>query len=165
MITTARVELTGQRLSRQTVDGLANLGTIFIAVSLVAFGVQHFVYRGYVKGLELLPEWLPAHNVWAYLAGAALILAGISFLTGQRARLAAMLLGACLLLCALVYHTPMILTIGGDVGERTRLFETLAICGGVWFLASVSPNLGAGWSAWNQLAGKLATAGRLLIAI
>jgi uncharacterized membrane protein YphA (DoxX/SURF4 family) len=144
---------------------MLGLGRAFIAACLIALGVQHFVYHGYLKGLELLPEWLPLHTAWAYLAGVGLIVAGVCFLSGQKARVAALLLGSAMLLLAIVFHTPLLLQIGGDVGERTRLFETLALCGGVWALGGALPADRGESPALTQLVERLAVAGRLLLAV
>src|SRR5438094_171547 len=45
------------------------LGRIFVAVSLVVFGVQHFMYGGFVAGL--VPAFMPGRLFWAYFVGVA----------------------------------------------------------------------------------------------
>ena len=73
---------------------LTATGRAFIAVSMVAFGVQQFRYSGYLQGLDFVPRWIPAHLFWANFTGVALIAAAVSIATGKLARRAAILLGA-----------------------------------------------------------------------
>jgi hypothetical protein len=49
------------------VDKLALVGRYFFALSTVAFGVQNLMYKGFLKRLQLTPEWAPGHTFWAYL--------------------------------------------------------------------------------------------------
>ncbi len=71
------------------IDKLARLGRFFFALSMVAFGAQNFVYKGFVAGLELTPEWIPGHTFWAYFMGAVLLAAGVSIAIKKKTRLAA----------------------------------------------------------------------------
>ncbi|MDQ6763682.1 MAG: hypothetical protein M3015_13770, partial [Bacteroidota bacterium] len=55
---------------------LIPLGKYFIAITMVAFGIDHFLYTDFVA--TLVPAWLPAHVFWTYFAGIALILSGLA---------------------------------------------------------------------------------------
>ena len=81
--------------------------SIFIALALIVFGVQHFLYSGFIGDLGLVPVWAPAHLVWAWLAGTILLLAGLSVLTGIYARLITTLLGFVFLCSASVSYTHL----------------------------------------------------------
>jgi len=52
-------------------DKITTLGRIFIAIALVVFGVQHFMYGVFVAGL--VPAWMPGRLFWAYFVGAAFL--------------------------------------------------------------------------------------------
>ncbi|MGC2297380.1 MAG: DoxX family membrane protein [Acidobacteriaceae bacterium] len=66
-----------------TATALAWTGRFFLGISLLAFGTQEFRYSGFIGDLGLVPDWAPAHLVCAWLAGAILLLAGLSILTGN----------------------------------------------------------------------------------
>src|ERR1035438_9850019 len=144
---------------------IAPSGRFFFAVSMVAFGIQHVVYTGFIVGLEFVPEWIPAHTFWAYFTAAALVYAGVSIAIGKKARPAAILLGLAFFLCVLVRRAPSIVAILHDVGERTSAFETLAMCGGSRVRAAALPLEHASLAGWNAAADKLAPPGRFFIAI
>ncbi len=131
---------------------------------MLVFGIQQFIYTGFVAGLELVPRWIPGHTFWAYFTGAALIAAGVSILIKKRARLAAGLLGILFFVCVLILHAPRITVILRDGGERTVAFETLAMCGGALMLAGTLPGE-PGLQAWNSLTDKAVEPGRIFLAI
>lgn len=68
-------------------DRVTQLGKYFFALSMLAFGVQHIIYKGFIAGLEFLPERIPEHIFWAYLTGALLLVAGACIWTVRRGRL------------------------------------------------------------------------------
>jgi uncharacterized membrane protein YphA (DoxX/SURF4 family) len=111
------------------------LGRLFIGVSLLAFGVQHFLYAGFIGDLGLVPDWAPAHLFWAWLAGVILILGGLSVLTGKYARPITTLLGFVFLLSAFLRFTTHIPGMIHNIGDRGVFFELLACCAGSWMLA------------------------------
>jgi uncharacterized membrane protein len=120
---------------------LAVVGRLFFAVCMVGFGIQNFYYTGFLKGLELTPEWAPWHTFWAYLDGALLIAGGVSIAIGVRARLGAMLVSAVYFGSVIFLRLPRIGLTIHDISERTVLFEPLVIGCGAWLLARKS-----GWA-------------------
>jgi len=72
-------------------DKITTLGRIFIAIALVVFGVQHFIYGAFVAGL--VPAWMPGRLFWAYFVGVAFFAAAAGILYQRLARPAATLLG------------------------------------------------------------------------
>ncbi|MGC9947161.1 MAG: hypothetical protein ABSF64_12400 [Bryobacteraceae bacterium] len=129
---------------------IASLGRWFFAISMVAFGIQHLIDRGFIVGLEFVPAWIPAHAFWACFTATALICAGVSIAFQMKARPSALLLGVAFFLSMLVRRAPAIVAILRDVGERTLAFEVLALCGGALVLATVD---------------KLAALGRYFLAV
>jgi len=123
--------------------GLANmhksetLGRIFVAISLVIFGIQHFLYGGFVAGL--VPAFMPGHLFWAYFVGVAFFAAAAGILYEKMARPAATMLGVMFFLFVVLLHIPRIVTHSRDGNEWTSGFVALAMCGGAWVLASASP--------------------------
>jgi len=113
------------------------LGRIFVAISLIVFGVQHFIYGGFVAGL--VPAWMPGRLFWAYFVGVAFVAAAIGILVQMLARPAATMLGVMFFLFVLLLHIPRIVALAGNGNEWTSGFVALAMCGGAWILASAAP--------------------------
>ena len=106
---------------------LADAGRMLIAISLVVFAVQHFIYARFVA--TLVPAWIPERLFWAYFTGAAFIAAALSFVAGRMVRLAGFLLGAMFLLWVLVLHIPRVAGAMRNGDEVTSLFVALAMSG------------------------------------
>ena len=113
------------------------LGRIFVAVSLVVFGVQHFIYGGFVAGL--VPAWMPGRLFWAYFVGVAFFAAAAGILYKLMARPAATMLGVMFFLFVLLLHVPRIVGLSNNGNEWTSGFVALAMCGGAWILANAAP--------------------------
>jgi len=126
-------------------DKITTLGRIFIAIALVVFGVQHFMYGAFVAGL--VPAWMPGRLFWAYFVGAAFFAAAAGILYQRLARPAATLLGVMFFLFVVLLHIPRIATHPSDGNEWTSGFVALAMSGGAWVLARNSPLAGRETSA------------------
>ncbi|HKV63005.1 MAG TPA: hypothetical protein VJO16_13900 [Candidatus Acidoferrum sp.] len=113
------------------------LGRTFVAISLVVFGVQHFIYGGFVA--TLVPAFMPGRLFWAYFVGVAFVAAAIGILTKMLARPAATMLGVMFFLFVLLLHIPRVIGNSKDGNEWTSGFVALAMCGGAWILASAAP--------------------------
>ena len=113
------------------------LGRFFVAISLVVFGVQHFMYGGFVAGL--VPAWMPGRLFWAYFVGVAFFAAAAGILYEKMARSAATMLGVMFFLFVLLLHIPRIAGHSSDGKEWTSGFVALAMCGVAWVLANASP--------------------------
>jgi uncharacterized membrane protein len=124
------------RTETPAIENLALAGRLFFAIAMVAFGIQNFYYTGYLKGLELTPEWAPAHTFWAYLDGALLIAGGICIAVKVKMRLGALLVAAVYFSSVLLVRLPRIGLTLRDIGERTVLLEPIAIGCGALFLAA-----------------------------
>ncbi len=113
------------------------LGRIFVAISLVVFGIQHFLYGGFVA--TLVPAWMPGRLFWAYFVGVAFVAGAVGIFIHMMARPAATMLGVMFFLFVVLLHIPRIVTHSRDGNEWTSGFVALAMCGGAWVLASASP--------------------------
>jgi putative oxidoreductase len=82
-------------------------GRILFAMVFLFFGVLHFMNADALVQ-NLLKGWPLAEGL-VYVAGMALILAGISIMINVKARLACFLLALFLLICILGVHLPIIM--------------------------------------------------------
>jgi uncharacterized membrane protein len=110
-----------------TVWKLANAGRFLIAISLLVFAVQHFMYAGFVA--TLVPSWIPAHLFWAYFTGGAFIASALAIAANKVMRLTGMLLGSMFLLWVVVLHAPRVAAALHNGNEVTSLFVALAMSG------------------------------------
>ena len=118
-------------------DRIISPGRIFIAVSLLVFGIQHFLYANYLA--TVVPAWMPGRLFWAYFVGVAFVAAAIGAVVPKMTRPAGILLGILFFLFVVTLHIPRIAAHSRDGNEWTSGFVALAMCGGAWILASVSP--------------------------
>jgi uncharacterized membrane protein YphA (DoxX/SURF4 family) len=112
---------------------LADVGRLLIAISLVVFAVQHFMYAGFVA--NFIPGWIPARLFWAYFTGIAFVAAAISIATKRMLGMAAMLLGTMFFLWVVLLHIPRVAGAIRNGNEVTSLFVAVAMCGLSFVLA------------------------------
>ncbi|MDB5022380.1 MAG: hypothetical protein JWP78_135 [Mucilaginibacter sp.] len=119
-------------------EKLIPVGKYFLAITMVVFGIDHFLYPGFVA--TLVPNWIPGHILWTYLSGAALIASGLGILLNIKRQLAAKLLGITIFLWLIILHIPRALADphSGNGNELTSLFEALAFSG-IAFMISGKP--------------------------
>ena len=117
---------------------LATLGRYLIAISLVVFAVQHFMYAQFVA--NLIPAWIPARLFWVYFTGVAFIAAAISIATRMMLRIAGMLLGTMFFLWVILLHAPRVAGAPRNGDEVTSLLVALAMSGVGFALATASGN-------------------------
>ncbi len=125
------------------VPGLVTLGRLFVAIPALFFGVEHFSHPDFAPGVplnKLTPTWIPVRLVWAYLAGAVLVAAGVSMIVNQKARLAATCLGIMIFLLCLFIYLPIVAAIPSDIGNGLNYFvDTLAFSGATLLVADALP--------------------------
>lgn len=157
------------RVTAETLRFIEVCGRVFIAIAMVGFGIQHFVYKGFLAGVELLPERIPGHTIWADLTGAVLIACGVLIAINKRSRLAAIVLANLFFLSELFRRLPGIGAIVQDLSKRTVVFETLSLGAGCLILAAMLPegeSQSSGPSPNSIAASKTAaTAGRIFLAV
>ena len=81
---------------------LTFLGRIIFAIPFIIFGVFHFLNAQSMAD-TMLQSW-PVKTVLVYIAGLALVLAGVSIMFNLYARLASLLLAVLLLVFILTIH-------------------------------------------------------------
>ena len=114
---------------------LGDVGRFLIAIALVVFAVQHFMYARFVA--TLVPAWIPAHLFWAYFTGIAFVAAAISIATKRMLLVGATLLGTMFLLWVVLLHAPRVAGAIRNGDEVTSLFVAVAMCGLSFVLAAV----------------------------
>jgi len=119
--------------SDRVVWKLADVGRFLIAISLVVFAVQHFMYARFVA--TLIPAWIPVRLFWAYFTGIAFVAAALSIATKQVLGMAAMLLGTMFFLWVVLLHIPRVVGAIRNGNEVTSLFVAVAMCGLSFVLA------------------------------
>jgi len=128
-----------RRAARKTVTGARYV----VGVSLLFFGVQHFLHPEFVPVVPLelkMPAYIPVHPVWAYAVGVALIAGGLSLIVNWRARLAATWLGIVVCAVVLLVYLPILIANPADIGVAMNYFaDTLMVGGELLVLARSLP--------------------------
>jgi hypothetical protein len=118
------------------VSPMANVGRILIAVSLIVFAVQHFLYAAFVA--TLVTAWIPGHLFWTYFAGIAFVAAALSISARKMVWLSGTLLGTMFLLWVVVLHIPRAAHAAHNGNEVSSLLVALAMSGIGFALAGES---------------------------
>jgi uncharacterized membrane protein len=96
----------GSRLGR----ALMLVGRIEIALVLVFYAAQHFLYPRFAPGVPLekvTPAWVPAPALLAYFVGLVLLLAAIGLLIPSTVRIAAAGAGLVIVLLTVFFYVPI----------------------------------------------------------
>lgn len=127
---------------------LARASRYLLAVSLIVFGVDHFLALGFIA--TLIPAWIPWHVFWVAFFGFAFIAAGLSIGLDILQPWGAACIGLMFAIWVVTLHLPRVLglyAISGaprDPNEWSSLFIAIALWGGLWALAGISRNAGVG---------------------
>jgi len=125
---------------------LIPLGSIFFAITIVSFGILHFMYGATVAGM--VPSWIPWHLFWIYFAGAALIGAGVGIILKIKTGVIATLLGTMIFIWFGILHIPRVVAAApADMADEiTSAFLALTYSGIAFVIAGTSL-IGAGNNA------------------
>lgn len=130
---------------------LATFGRSLVAISMIAFGVQHLAYLDFVtRAFPALPKWIPGQPFLSCVFGVFLIAAGIAIISGKAARIAALLLGAAILISFVVLYLPALIVDPSNAGLLTNAGKALALAGGSLLAAGSFPgelNAATNWRA------------------
>jgi len=134
----------GSQMSAKRAGGVPVLVTVarfIIGTAAVFYGVEHFLHPTFAPGVPLgkvIPEWIPGRVLWAYLAGAVLVVAGLCLLVNKKTRLAATCMGLMILLLVLFVYLPLLIKRPSDIVSLNYFFDTLAFGGAILLLAGAS---------------------------
>jgi uncharacterized membrane protein len=113
---------------------LTRLGQMAFGVCALVFGGAHFVYMNMTA--PMVPKWLPPSQVfWGYATGVCFVAAGLAFLSGVQARLAAILLTVMLACFGLLANLPILLADHANHFNWTESAVNLAVVGAAWVVA------------------------------
>jgi len=115
----------------------ARVAGIFFALSLVIFGIQHFMYGEYIA--KLIPSWIPGHIFLAYFIGVAFIAVALSILIKKKTWLAGILLGFMFLFWEISLHIPRVIAKPNGMDEWTSAAVALAMCASSFVVALSAP--------------------------
>jgi uncharacterized membrane protein len=108
----------------------ARLAPYFVGVSMVALGLEHFVFAKVAT--PQVPVWIPGTTVRNYLSGTALIALGIGICSQRTRRRASTLLGIMIFLSMIFVHAPVVFRSPRFESDWTK---TLVLSGGALLLA------------------------------
>lgn len=140
------IRISGELSTHKGAEKIMPFGRLFFAIPLAVFGTEHFTITAAVA--SLVPRWIPFPVFWAYLTGAAFILAAISIVTLVQARLAAFLVGITMLVFVLVMDMPGVVAQPGNRFFWALALRQLAFSGGAFALAM---SLSRGRRRWPTL--------------
>jgi uncharacterized membrane protein len=114
---------------------LIPLGTIIFCLTIISFGVNHFLYAK--EAADYIPSWIPNHMFWIYFAGVALLGSGIGIILKIKRRLMATLLGIMIFIWVIILHIPKSFAapMAYKGGEVSSAFLALAYCGIAFVIA------------------------------
>jgi uncharacterized membrane protein len=136
--------IAGAQMSAKRARGVPVLVTfarLCIGVTAAFYGVEHFLHPTLAPGVPLekiIPEWIPFRILWAYLAGAVLVVAGLCLLLNKKTRLAATYLGLMILLLVFCVYLPLLVASPADIVSVNYFFDTLMFGGAILLLAGAS---------------------------
>jgi uncharacterized membrane protein len=109
------------------------MARVLYGVSLIPFGLAHFMYLK--ETTVVIPDWIPWHVAWAYLTGAAFIVAGLAVAVGLFGRLAATLSTLQMGLFGLIVWMPRVFAGTLSDFQRGEVIATFALTAGAWVVA------------------------------
>jgi uncharacterized membrane protein len=110
-------------------EKLIPAGSILFSITMILFGIDHFLYTDFVA--TLVPSWIPGPVFWTYFAAVALIGSGAAIILKIKLELIGQLLATMLFLWLILLHIPRAIADprSGNGNEITSVFEALAFSG------------------------------------
>jgi uncharacterized membrane protein YphA (DoxX/SURF4 family) len=112
---------------------LSRIARIVAGLSACVFGFAHFNYIDFTA--SMVPTWIPPNGVfWAWATGAGHLAAGLSLVSGIRARLAATLLAGMMASFVVLLHLPRVVAAPDQHVEWIMLGVSSMLAGAAWLL-------------------------------
>jgi uncharacterized membrane protein len=127
---------------------MITVGRILIAAAAIVFGIEHFLHPTGLPGVPLqkqMPAWIPASTLIDYVTGAALLVAGASFLLNRKTRTVGTWVGGWILLLVLAIYGPVLIGALSSPGIEVQVeginyfADTMLFAGVILAAASASP--------------------------
>ncbi len=112
---------------------IRRVAQILFAAPFAFFGVNHLMAGGQMAAAVPFPP----QTFWVYVTGFCQLLAAIAFIANVKVRLAAILLGAYLVVVILSIQLPQALQ--GAAGAMTMLFKDIGLLAGSLLLLAALP--------------------------
>ncbi|QHT68812.1 DoxX family membrane protein [Rhodocytophaga rosea] len=121
--------LTGESLVITLLEKLIPLGRIFFCITMISFGIMHFMYTQFVS--TLMPARFPDPVFWTYFGAVALIGSGVAIILSIRQGAIALLLSIMLFLWVILLHMPRAIAepLAARGNEVSSAFDALAFSG------------------------------------
>lgn len=124
-------------------NAIIPLGRVFVAIALMAFGTQQFLFGEFIAGrARAWPNDVPGRMLWAFSTGALFVATGGAILSATAkmsfrhiARRAAIVTGIVIFGWAFVRQVPVALADSSFGSAWTMLGKALALSGGALALA------------------------------
>ncbi|SRR6266540_91948 len=122
---------------------LSKTARTFYGIGMAGIGIQQFIYSDFRPViLSPWPPWIHASAIWAYITGAALVVAGFFIFLDKKARVASLLVGGFLFVMFIVFQCSYTLFIQPNsprhLGLWTDPLKELALSGGAFVMAGLS---------------------------
>jgi uncharacterized membrane protein len=122
---------------------IVTITRLAIAIPMVVFGVEHFLYPSFVPVVPLekaMPAWVPAPHTFSCLIGAAMLATALCIIVNWKSRQAAIWLGIVILFTMATIYLPILIAAPLDVANAINYFaDTLMMNGAVLLLAGALP--------------------------
>jgi uncharacterized membrane protein len=112
---------------------LDRAGRYLLALSLIVFGVDHYLALSSIG--TLIPNWIPWHVFWIAFFGAGFIAAGLSVGLHVLFRWGTACLGMMYAIWVCTLHLPSVLNALHDPDKWSSLLIAVSFWGGSWALA------------------------------
>ena len=123
---------------------LSRFARAFYGLGIAGMGAQQFIYSEFRPVFLTWPSAIPNQSIWAYIAGGALIIAGLLIAISKKARLVSLAAGIFFLLLFICFHVPnqvkalehsRSIALAAILGPWINPLKELALSGGAFIIA------------------------------
>lgn len=118
---------------------LFDAGRMFVAAATAGTAILQFWTGSFARLIPPLPGWVPWQGFWPHAAACLLLVCGVAIATGIRARPAAMILGAMIIVAFVFLHVPVVFGNPSAGFVWTNPSKALALGAGILLLAASLP--------------------------